>query len=113
MARRRSVLVEPRPKGFADGDNVVYLSAAAIWEIVIEQALGKLELPDDFPEALSGQSFTDLPVTANHALAVGELPLHHRDPFDRLLIAQCRVEGLTLISRDPNVKEYDIPVLEG
>jgi PIN domain nuclease of toxin-antitoxin system len=79
---------------------------------VIKQALNKLVVPDDFPAVLAAESFQDLDVTAAHAFAVGQLPQLHRDPFDRILVAQCVVENLTLVSADANVKRYRIPVVD-
>lgn len=90
----------------SNGRNTVYVSAAAVWEMVIKKALGKLVIPDNLEEVLLLNRFQELPVTFNHALAVLGLPLHHRDPFDRLLIAQSKSEGLTLVTRDPDILKY-------
>ena len=68
--------------------NVVYVSAATAWEIVIKKSLGKLEAPDNLDEVLHECHFVQLPITIAHALAVQSLPMHHRDPFDRVLVAQ-------------------------
>jgi PIN domain nuclease of toxin-antitoxin system len=89
-------------------ENLVLFSAASIWEIRIKQAIGKLDLPDDFANALAEQAFEPLAVTVAHAHAVTELPLLHRDPFDRMLIAQARVEQLTILTRDRIFGEYDV-----
>jgi len=94
----------------ADGANQVLVSAASIWEIVIKRSLNKLVLPHDFAKQLD--LFQRLVVKPEHALAVGDLPDYHKDPFDRLLIAQCIVEGLVLITGDANIKRYDVPVLD-
>jgi PIN domain nuclease of toxin-antitoxin system len=96
----------------SDGRNVVFVSAAVIWEIRIKNALGKLQIPSDFKAVLDRQSFDMLDITADHVHAVGDLPVHHRDPFDRMLVAQARVEGLTLVTRDHHLRKYDIPLLE-
>lgn len=96
-----------------DARNRVLVSAVSAWEIVIKKALGKLRAPDDLPEQLIQRRFEPLDVTIPHTLAVGELPDHHTDPFDRLLIAQARTEGLTLVTRDANVHRYDVAVLTG
>ena len=96
-------------KAISDGRNTVYVSAAVIWEIVIKEALGKLDAPDDLEAAMQANRFLPLPVTIPHALAVVSLPHHHRDPFDRLLIAQARHEGFKLISRDSRVASYGVP----
>jgi len=95
----------------ADGKNTVYISAAVAWEIAIKRRLGKLEAPDDLEAAMATNRFLPLPVTIPHALAVYELPYHHRDPFDRLLIAQAIHEGFQLVSRDVHVPLYDVPHL--
>jgi PIN domain nuclease of toxin-antitoxin system len=95
----------------ADGKNLVLISAVVIWEIRIKQALGKLEIPANFREVLNEQPFKMLDITVGHAFAVGDLPEHHRDPFDRMLVAQSKVEGLTLVSRDSRLKKYKIPFI--
>jgi PIN domain nuclease of toxin-antitoxin system len=96
----------------AGGDNTVYVSAATIWEIVIKVALGKLDVPLGLRDAIADAAFECLDITADHAFSVAELPDHHRDPFDRILIAQCRVEDLTFITRDEHARRYDVRVLE-
>jgi len=93
----------------ADGKNLIFVSAAVIWEIRIKQALGKLILPADFRNVLEQQPFQSLAVTAEHAHALEGLPFHHRDPFDRILIAQARSEGFTLVTRDPVFARYKTP----
>ena len=95
----------------SNGKNLVYVSAATAWEIAIKKALGKLEAPDNLEEELVRHRFQSLPITISHALAVGKLPLHHHDPFDRILVAQAKVEGLTLVTRDEKLKKYDIPFI--
>lgn len=95
----------------AAGSNQVFVSAATAWEITIKRALGKLEAPDDYVDGLRLYRFTALDVTTQHALAVRELPPHHDDPFDRMLIAQARVEGLTLVTRDRRMSAYDVRLL--
>ncbi len=98
-------------EAISDGGNMVFVSAAVIWEIRIKQALGKLEIPSDFREALNNQAFEMLPITADHAHLIEELPPYHRDPFDRMLIAQAKFEGLTLVTRDKNFIKYNVPIL--
>jgi len=88
--------------------NLVFISAVVVWEITIKRAIGKLEVPDDFFEALDTQCFQQLDITAAHAIAIGELPDYHQDPFGRMLAAQAKVEGLTIVTRDQNLKKYDI-----
>jgi PIN domain nuclease of toxin-antitoxin system len=87
------------------------VSAATAWEITIKRALGKIDAPDNLDEELARHRFQSLPITISHALAVGELPRHHNDPFDRILVAQSKVEDLTLVTRDENVKMYDVPFI--
>lgn len=95
----------------ASKENFVMISAASVWEIRIKQAIGKLELPTNFEEILNSEPFERLSVTVAHAHAVGALPMIHRDPFDRMLIAQARCEGVTLITHDRALAQYDVGVL--
>jgi PIN domain nuclease of toxin-antitoxin system len=90
----------------------VYISAVNIWEATIKVGLGRLELQgQDLTAEILANGFLELPVSAQHAQAVGQLPLHHRDPFDRLLIAQAHCEGLTLVTHDKAFAAYGIVVL--
>lgn len=93
-------------------DADIYLSPVSLWEITIKQAIGKLPGPSDLAEQVRDLGFRELPVTHAHALAAGRLPLHHRDPFDRMLVAQAITENLTLASRDEMVALYDADVLK-
>lgn len=95
----------------ADGRNIVCVSAASVWEIAIKRSLGKLRAPDDTIAAIDAASFRRLPIGFEHADAVAKLPNLHRDPFDRLLVAQASVEGLALMTHDPMVQQYDVDVL--
>ena len=95
----------------ADSDTTVVVSAATAWEIAIKKAVGRLDAPDDLLDALDANAFDTLAITAAHALAAGELPAHHTDPFDRMLIAQARAEGLTLISVDRRFSDYEVDLL--
>lgn len=96
----------------SDGNNLVFVSAVVIWEIRIKQSLGKLKIPPEFRRILDQQPFDFLPITLDHAHAVGDLPMIHRDPFDRMLIAQAKIERFTIITRDSLFKEYDVPIIE-
>jgi len=87
------------------------VSAATVWEIAIKRALGKLDAPGDLLFQLEQSGVDLLPVTARHADLVATLPPHHRDPFDRMLIAQAGVEGLTLVSGDADVARYEVELL--
>ncbi|MBO3739631.1 type II toxin-antitoxin system VapC family toxin [Actinoplanes flavus] len=94
-----------------DHEPDVYISPATIWEVAIKQSLGKLEKPADLPERIRDSGFRHLNITAEHGIVAGRLPLIHRDPFDRMLIAQAKVEHLTLVTRDAHIHKYDVPVL--
>jgi PIN domain nuclease of toxin-antitoxin system len=93
--------------GIADA---VYVSAASAWEVAIKLALRQLRLPASFDEGVEASGFERLPITFAHAERAGALPLHHRDPFDRMLIAQAQVEGLTLVTRDRQLIAYDVAI---
>jgi PIN domain nuclease of toxin-antitoxin system len=92
-------------------DNEIFISAASAWEIAIKKTSGKLQTPDDLEEQIKHHAFTPLNIEIAHALRAGALPLHHRDPFDRMLIAQCQIEDLTLVTHDTRLSMYDIPLL--
>jgi PIN domain nuclease of toxin-antitoxin system len=87
------------------------VSIASLWEIAIKSGLGKLQAPDDLPERIEQLGFELLAVTPEHAWHVRSLPLHHRDPFDRLLIAQAQLERLPIVAADPAFGDYDVTVL--
>ena len=92
----------------AEPANRVYVSAVTGWEIAIKRALGKLDAPDGLESAVEQEGFEHLPVRFGHGERAGALPPHHRDPFDRMLIAQCEVEGLELVSADSAMADYPI-----
>jgi len=96
----------------SEGMNQVFVSAAVAWEITIKKALGKLAAPDDLEEVIEEERFQPMPVTISHALAVASLPRIHEDPFDRILLAQAKAEGLTLVTRDAFQKKYGLPLIE-
>ena len=89
-----------------------FVSAVTPWELGIKQALGKLTMPDGLIEELESQGFLRLAITAEHATHASRLPAHHRDPFDRMLIAQAQLEGLTLVSADRNLDSYDVELMD-
>lgn len=91
--------------------NPVLVSAASTWELGVKSAVGKLRVPDDLAYQLREKRFTPLPVTVEHGLRVGELPLLHKDPFDRLLVAQAQLEGLTIVTRDRRIALYGVETL--
>jgi PIN domain nuclease of toxin-antitoxin system len=94
-----------------DPSNSVFVSAVSVWEIAIKKAIGKLEAPDDLPEAISACRFNPLSMTFAHAMKAGFLPKHHDDPFDRMLVAQSILEGCTLVTRDHRISAYGISIL--
>jgi PIN domain nuclease of toxin-antitoxin system len=95
----------------SDPSREVYVSAVTAWEISIKKTLGKLDAPDNLEEVLSLNHFRELPIRIAHALLAGELPALHHDPFDRMLIAQAKLEQLTLLTRDENIAQYDVSIL--
>ena len=94
-----------------DHEPDIYFSAATVWEVAIKQATGKLKEPSDLPERIRDSGFRELPIRADHAIVAGRLPLIHRDPFDRILVAQALCENLTLVSRDPEIHKYEVSML--
>lgn len=86
------------------------VSVASFWEIAIKKALGKLQAPDDLPARVEELGFELLSIELEHAWALRDLPQHHRDPFDRLLIVQARIERLVLLTADPAFDAYDVEV---
>ena len=94
-----------------NAENEVFVSVVSGWEIAIKRALGKLEAPDDLEAAIRMQGFEPLLMTFHHAEQAGALPLHHGDPFDRMLIAQARAEGLILVTRDSSIPLYGVRTL--
>jgi PIN domain nuclease of toxin-antitoxin system len=95
----------------SDESNRVLLSAAVVWEVAIKRSLGKLEAPGNLVDVLVGAGATPAPITLEHAATVESLPHHHRDPFDRLLVAQATVERAAIVSADPQLRAYDVPVV--
>lgn len=99
----------------ADGNNEIFLSAATAWEIAIKTARGRLTLPEDPTRYVSNRmslhGFQALPVQINHAVQVYKLPMHHTDPFDRLLIAQSQIESMSLISVDADIRRYEVEII--
>ena len=93
-------------------DNFVFVSAATAWEIAVKRANDKLEAPGDIAGWIEQSAFSDLPIEVEHAVASAELPKYHNDPFDRLLVAQAQIEGMTLVASDDEIDKYDVPVLD-
>ncbi len=90
---------------------LVFVSVASAWEAAIKTALGKLRLPEPFEAGVLDSGFQKLPITFSHAKRSGALPQHHRDPFDRMLVAQASSENLILVTHDQRIKPYDVEVL--
>jgi PIN domain nuclease of toxin-antitoxin system len=105
--RARSVITAPATE--------VFVSAVSAWEIAIKAGSGRLDLPEPattyVPSRIAANDFGELHVTVEHAVGVSGLPLIHRDPFDRLLVAQARVEGIPIVTSDPTIAQYDIDVI--
>ena len=96
----------------ADPDNIVFVSAASVWEIAIKKSLGKLQAPDDLKVQIEEKRFTPLAVNIDHALTVEKLPLHHQDPFDRILITQAISENLIIVTRDRKFEAYEVKTIK-
>jgi len=90
----------------SDPANTLFISAVSLWEIWLKQSLGKLRLPPDFEAKLSAESFENLPLTGPHTRQVALLPWHHRDPFDRMLVAQAQTDNLIFLTADDIVTRY-------
>jgi PIN domain nuclease of toxin-antitoxin system len=99
-------------KVMIDEEVDVFVSSAVIWEVAIKQALGKISSPVDLPEKIRDSELRQLPITGDHAVEAGRLPFIHRDPFDRMLVAQARRQGLTLVTRDEKIHQYDVAILK-
>jgi PIN domain nuclease of toxin-antitoxin system len=96
----------------ADGDNIVFVSAATAWEIATKRESGKLDAPGDIVGWIRQGGFTELAIELEHAVLSAELPKHHRDPFDRLLVAQAAIEELTLVTADAEIVKYGVATLD-
>ncbi len=105
-------LTERAVNAIVDGNNMVFVSSASVWEISIKQKLGKLEAPDNLLEEIRVHRFTPLHINADHAQLAGQLPYIHKDPFDRMLIAQAIIEKLVLLTRDESIAGYDVNILK-
>ncbi|OFW07382.1 MAG: hypothetical protein A3H96_05255 [Acidobacteria bacterium RIFCSPLOWO2_02_FULL_67_36] len=103
-------LTRPVRNAIATAD-VVWVSAASAWEVAIKQHLGKIQLEDSFASMVEGSDFHPLPITLAHADRTADLPPHHMDPFDRMLIAQAITEGATFVTHDRGCEPYDVPIL--
>jgi PIN domain nuclease of toxin-antitoxin system len=104
-------LGEPARTAIGSLDNLVVVSAATVWEVGIKRARGKLSFDGDPVDEVARGGFEPLPISLAHAAAASALPPHHRDPFDRMLIAQAQIEGLTVITRDASFDAYEVALL--
>ena len=105
-------LSEDAKAAIADPEMLVYVSAISAWEISIKRSLNQLDLRDEeFQYGMQESEFSELPVTAAHGLAAGALPHHHRDPFDRMLVAQAMSEGMRLVTHDRAISPYGVETL--
>jgi len=96
----------------ADGANAVFVSAASAWEIAVKRANGKLDAPGDIRAWIDENGFAALPISVEHAIASADLPKHHPDPFDRLLVAQAMLERLVLVAHDGEISRYGAAMLD-
>lgn len=94
-----------------DAGNVILASATSAWEISIKKALGRLAAPDDLEAAIEAAGFTKRTITFADAYRVGALPMHHSDPFDRMLVAQALQDGVPIVTCDPQVARYPVQII--
>lgn len=97
-------------RAISDSDNILLVSAAALWEMSIKCSIGRLQMPDDLIATLADEQMQVLPINARHALAAGTLAYIHRDPFDRMQVAQAQIDSLILVTADKQIHEYDAPM---
>ena len=90
--------------------DTLYVSMASLWECAIKSSVGKLDVPAGFYRIVS-DDYEVLGIELSHVEACADLPMHHRDPFDRLLVAQAQLGGLVLVTRDPDIARYDVPIV--
>ena len=95
----------------ADPDAEVFVSSASVWEAAIKAQTGKLTVKGDLAAQVGLDGFVELPIRFSHGVAAARLPKHHGDPFDRMLVAQAQLEGLTIVTRDPVFDNYSVAVL--
>jgi PIN domain nuclease of toxin-antitoxin system len=108
-----SLLSTEAQTAIRDPGHRAMVSSAAVWEMGIKKALGRLDFPSNLAEALKRDTIEVLDIRIDHALSVAELPMLHQDPFDRMQIVQANLEGLTLITRDRRIHQYDVLWLGG
>jgi PIN domain nuclease of toxin-antitoxin system len=98
-------------KAIRSPENMIFASIAALWEIAIKVSIGKLKVPAGFLPGVQKAGYQVLPISVEHVQEYSKLPLHHRDPFDRIFVAQARIDDLTLITCDQALKSYRVPLL--
>ena len=103
-----SAAMGPQCSALISHADEAFVSAVTPWELGIKRALGKLTMPDGLVEQLASEGFVPLPITAEHAELAPALPPHHRDPFDRMLVAQAQLESLVLVTADTALADYDV-----
>jgi|SRR5689334_20831914 len=111
MAGEQERLGDGAARAIAAPNARILISAVVIWEVAIKRRLGKLDAPDDLLHQLERAGVDLLPITPRHADRVGTLPMHHRDPFDRLLVAQAEVDGLALVTAEAELSDYGIELV--
>jgi PIN domain nuclease of toxin-antitoxin system len=111
MGDERERIGERASEAIGARDARVLVSAVVVWEVAIKRQLGKLEAPADLLDQLERARVELLPITARHGDRAGTLPMHHRDPFDRLLVAQAETDGLTLVTADTEMSKYEIDIV--
>jgi PIN domain nuclease of toxin-antitoxin system len=103
-----SKLLQTEINVITDPDNIIFVSAAASWEIIVKKMAGKLQAPEDLPTALAANNFIELPITIEHTQYLYQLSPHHNDPFDRIMIAQAISETLVFMTRDAKILLYPV-----
>lgn len=111
LTGNRSAVSDDAVTALSDPQRSIAVSAVSVWEIAIKRSLGKLRIDDGWARAISRLDFDAMPVTALHAERVEHLPWHHRDPFDRLLVAQAQVEGRAIVTADDAIPRYEIQTI--
>lgn len=107
-----ATLSQTAKKIIANPDNLIFVSAASAWEIAIKKQIGKLNVPDDLETQIKQKDFQALPIDISHAAYIEKLPLHHKDPFDRIIIAQAICENMKILTRDKKFDIYQVGVIE-
>ena len=108
---QNSQLKDEASEAIANPDNTIYISVASAWEIAIKEALGRLKTPGQVEDAVEKNRFSPLGISFAHARTAGALPLHHRDPFDRMLVAQAQTDRLVIVTHDSILQPYQVDIL--